>query len=124
VGRQESGSPAEKFMPRNHPLPIVETPISAVRLVRLQMASTDLPMSRDRLLYEVAADLTSTLNLDEVLRRLMDRVIDLMSASRGFVVLVEEGILRVRMARNQTGPSPDQAEFTGSHSFVEQCIAS
>ncbi|TMC14344.1 MAG: GAF domain-containing protein [Chloroflexi bacterium] len=111
-------------MPRNEGLQSVETANRAVRLVRLQMATSDPMLSRDRLLYEVAADLTSTLNLDEVLRRLMDKVIDLMNASRGFVVLVEEGILRVRMARNQTGTHPDQGEFTGSHSFVEQCIAS
>ena len=111
-------------MPLNDPLPIVETANSAVRLVRLQMASTDPALSRDRLLYEVATDLTSTLNLDEVLRRLMDRVIDLMNASRGFVVLVEEGVLRVRMARSESGTHPDKGEFTGSHTFVEQVITS
>ncbi len=86
------------------------------------MASTDFTVSRDRLLYEVAADLTSTLDLDQVLRRVMDRVIDLMHASRGFIVLLEDGYFRVRMARNETGISPDGDEFTGSRSFIEQCI--
>ena len=109
-------------MPRDDPVLIAETAIPAVRLVRLQMASIDPTLSRDRLLHEVAADLTSTLNLDEVLRKVMDRVIDLMNASRGYVVLVEEGILRVRMARSEEGTTPDQNEFTGSRTFVEQCI--
>ena len=86
------------------------------------MASTDFTLSRDRLLSELAADLTSTLDLDQVLRRVMDRVIDLMSASRGFIVLVEDGYFRVRMARNETGTAPDGNEFTGSRSFIEQCI--
>jgi adenylate cyclase len=85
------------------------------------MASIDPSLSRDRLLYEVAADLTSSLDLDEVLRRVLDKVIDLMSASRGYVVLVEEGILRVRVARNENGVS-EGTEFTGSRTFVEQCI--
>jgi len=85
------------------------------------MASTDPTLSRDRLLYEVAADLTSSLDLDEVLRRVLDKVIDLMNASRGYVVLVEEGILRVRVARNETGIS-EGTEFSGSRTFVEQCM--
>ena len=85
------------------------------------MASIDPSLSRDRLLYEVAADLTSSLDLDEVLRRVLDRVIDLMNASRGYIVLVEEGVLRVRVARNETGVS-EGTEFTGSRTFVEQCI--
>jgi len=87
------------------------------------MPTTDPTIGRDRLLYEVAADLTSSLDLDEVLRKVMDRVIDLMNASRGFVVLVEEGVLRVRMARNEDGTAVSGNEFTGSRSFVEQCIA-
>jgi len=85
------------------------------------MASIDPSLSRDRLLYEVAADLTSSLDLDEVLRRVLDKVIDLMNASRGYVVLVEEGILRVRVARTETGAS-EGTEFSGSRTFVEQCI--
>ena len=86
------------------------------------MASLETPGSRDRLLYEVAADVTSTLDLDEVLRRTMDKVIDLMNAARGYIVLIEEGILRVRTARTESGAVADDREFTGSRSFVEQCI--
>jgi class 3 adenylate cyclase len=86
------------------------------------MASIEPRTSRDRLLYEVAADLTSSLNLDEVLRRAMDKVIDLMNASRGYIVLIEEGILRVRISRTETGASPADNEFTGSRTFVESCI--
>jgi adenylate cyclase len=86
------------------------------------MASIEPRTSRDRLLHEVAADLTSSLNLDEVLRQAMDKVIDLMNASRGYIVLVEEGILRVRISRTETGASPTDKEFSGSRTFVERCI--
>jgi adenylate cyclase len=86
------------------------------------MASIDPALSRDRLLYEVAADLTSSLNLDEVLRRAMAKVIDLMNASRGYIVLVEDGVLRVRISRTEAGAGGDDAEFAGSRTFVERCI--
>ena len=46
---------------------------------------------RDHLLYELARDLSSSLELDIVLRKVMDRVITLMKASRGFIVLVDPG---------------------------------
>ena len=85
------------------------------------MASLEPTLSRDRLLYQVAADFTSSLDLDEVLRRVLDKVIDLMSASRGYVVLIEEAILRVRVSRTEAGDMED-TEFTGSRTFVEQCI--
>src|SRR5258708_4645991 len=38
---------------------------------------------RDHLLYELARDLSSSLELEVVLRKVMDRVITLMQASRG-----------------------------------------
>src|SRR5437588_10153688 len=79
--------------------------------------ATEPETSRDRLLYEVAADLTSTLDLDQVLRTLIDKVIDLMNASRGFIVLVEDGVMRVRMARSESGYDP--SVFEGSRTVVE-----
>jgi adenylate cyclase len=80
--------------------------------------------SRDRLLYEVAAELTSSLDLDEVLGRLMDRVIELTRAARGFVVLVSPstGTMQVRMAR---GADEEQLarEFLGSRTVIDQVMA-
>ena len=53
---------------------------------------------RDHLLYELARDLSSSLELNVVLRKVMDRVITLMKASRGFIVLVDprDGSLSVQ----------------------------
>ena len=83
--------------------------------------STD-PLSRDRLLYQVAAELTSSLDLDEVLSRVMDRVIDLMHASRGFVVLVDErGLMSVRISRGESEEDRSK-EFLGSRTVIEQVM--
>jgi adenylate cyclase len=79
--------------------------------------------SRDRLLYEVAAELTSSLDLDEVLGRLMDRVIELMQAARGFVVLLNaDNSLQVRISRGETDEDKKQ-EFLGSRTVIEQVVA-
>jgi len=82
------------------------------------------PTSRDRLLYELAAELTSSLELDQVLGRVMSRVVELMSAARGFVVLTDPGTgeLRVRISRGE----PDQiagGNFLGSRSVIEEVVS-
>jgi len=52
--------------------------------------------------YRVAQSLGTTLDLDEVLKNVMDAVIELTGAERGFLMLVEEGTdqLALRAARN------------------------
>lgn len=82
-------------------------------------------VSRDRLLYQVAAELTSSLDLDEVLARVMDRVIELMHASRGFAVLVDRrGRLTVRVSGGEPDDGSDATkEFPGSRTVVEQVMA-
>src|SRR2546423_1397661 len=86
--------------------------------------ASDPGLSRDRLLYEVAAELTSSLDLDEVLGRLMDRVIELMRAARGFVVLhnAETNSLQVRISRGES-EEDRQTEFLGSRTVIEQVFA-
>jgi adenylate cyclase len=77
-------------------------------------------VTRDQLLYQVAAELTSSLDLDEVLVRVMDRVIELMHASRGFVVLVDDfNRLSVRVSR---GAEDASKEFLGSRTVIEQVM--
>ncbi len=81
------------------------------------------PISRDRLLYHLAAELTSSLDPDEVLARVMDRVIELMHASRGFIVLVDDdNRLSVRISRG--AEEEDRArEFLGSRTVIEKVMA-
>ena len=60
---------------------------------------------RDRIFFELARDLSSSLEVDVVLQRVMDRVISLMKASRGFIVLVDAtGTMSVQMSGGDTDP--------------------
>src|SRR5258705_58310 len=76
---------------------------------------------RDHLLYELARDLSSSLELDIVLRKVMDRVITLMKASRGFIVLVDPatGTTSVQMSSGEADPEKTRS-FLGSKTVNKQ----
>ena len=78
---------------------------------------------RDHLLYELARDLSSSLELDVVLRKSMDRVITLMKASRGFIVLVDPvtGAMSVAMSGGEADPENTRL-FLGSKTVIEQVV--
>jgi len=78
---------------------------------------------RDHLLYELARDLSSSLELREVLGKVMDRVINLMHAARGFIVLVDPvtGDLAVQMAGGETDEEKSK-RFLGSKSVIDQVV--
>jgi adenylate cyclase len=80
---------------------------------------------RDRLFYELARDLSSSLELDIVLRKVMDRVIALMEASRGFIVLVDPvtSLMSVQMSGGDADPEKSRA-FLGSKTVIEQVVKS
>ncbi len=79
---------------------------------------------RDHLLYELARDLSSSLELDIVLRKVMDRVITLMKASRGFIVLVDPvtGTMSVQMSSGEADLEKTSS-FLGSKTVIEQVVA-
>ena len=78
---------------------------------------------RDHVLYELARDLSSSLELDTVLRKVMDRVITLMKASRGFIVLVDPATraLSVQMSSGEADPEKAR-EFLGSRTAIEHVV--
>src|SRR5579864_4603706 len=78
---------------------------------------------RDHLLYELARDLSSSLELDVVLRKVMDRVITLMKAARGFIVLLDPatGELSVQMSSGEADPETAR-QFLGSRTVIEQVV--
>src|SRR2546429_9129916 len=80
---------------------------------------------RDHLLYELARDLSSSLELNVVLRKVMDRVITLMKASRGFVVLVDprDGSLSVQESSGEADPEKTR-QFLGSRTVIEHVVRS
>ena len=92
-------------------------------MLRMALAhEVDLGM-RDHVLYELARDLSSTLDLDVVLAKVMDRVITLMKAARGFIVLVDplDGSLSVQMARGEADPEKAR-QFLGSRTVIEHVV--
>ncbi len=64
-------------------------------------------------LYEIARVLNSTLEFDKVLRLVMDEVIDVVKAERGFLVLVNPGTKRLEftIARDKEKRTIDQSAF-------------
>src|SRR5438093_12758463 len=80
---------------------------------------------RDHLLYELARDLSSSLELNVVLRKVMDRVITLMKASRGFIVLVDprDGSLSVQESSGEADPEKTR-QFLGSRTATEHVVRS
>ncbi len=79
--------------------------------------------SGDRLalLYRLSQTFNSSLNLDEVLNRVMDEVIAVTHAERGFVMLHEaDGKLGFRVARGMDQNTIDDPQFQVSRSVVER----
>ena len=77
-------------------------------------------------LYEIARMLNSTLQFDEVLRLVMDQVIEVVNAERGFLVLVDPVTdeLRFEIARDKAARSIDAItfDFKISRSTVERVV--
>jgi len=81
------------------------------------------PPSSDRLalLYRLSHTFNASLDLDEVLNRVMDEVIAAMRAERGFVMLRQaEGRLNFRVARGMDQETIDDPQFQISRSVVER----
>ena len=80
---------------------------------------------RDHLLYELARDLSSSLELKEVLGKVMDRVISLMHAARGFIVLLDPvtGVMSVEQAGGDADWEKTKG-FLGSKTVIEQVVKS
>ncbi len=83
--------------------------------------------SNDRLalLYNLSQQLNSSLDLDEVLNKLMDEVITALHAERGFIMLrgVDEA-LEFRVARGMDQTDIEDPEFQISRSVVDKTAAS
>ncbi len=74
-------------------------------------------------LMDVARALNSTLELDQVLQRVMDHIIRLTQAERGFLMLRDEqGALRIVLARNWEQETLPRAEVAFSRSVVEKVV--
>ncbi|EFH85486.1 adenylate/guanylate cyclase with GAF and PAS/PAC sensors [Ktedonobacter racemifer DSM 44963] len=81
----------------------------------LQSNITFLKKQRDEqgILADIARTLNSTLEFDEVLRLVMDRVIEFVSAERGFLMLVDQQTqdLEFKIARDKQARTIPESEF-------------
>nr|MBN1228242.1 GAF domain-containing protein [Anaerolineae bacterium] len=74
-------------------------------------------------LYEVSRALGSSLDLETVLNQVMDAIIELTGAERGFLMLVNhEANLAVKVARNLDKQQLDDDEFSISHSVISMVM--
>lgn len=72
-------------------------------------------------LYEVSKAIGSTLDLEEVLQQVMDAIIALTGAERGYLMLLnDDGVLEFRIARNLDQETLDSSEFAVSRTITRQ----
>lgn len=93
-------------------------------LARLQGDLTARTKEHEQLsaLYEVTRLINSTLDLEEVLKRVMDTIIELTGAERGFLMLIDDetGELEFKVAREMDRKTIDDSSFQISRTIVRQ----
>jgi Nif-specific regulatory protein len=76
-------------------------------------------------LLAVSASINSTLNLDELLRKVVDAVVEITGCDRGFLMLRDEdGSFGFAIARNRDRRDLPESDFEVSHSVVHQVAES
>ena len=94
------------------------------RLAKL-IASAEAQFRHMLALTEIGQVVNSTLELDEVLRIVMDNIVGLSHAERGFLMLKDEtGSLVTRVARNWEKESIKPAESAISHTVIQKVVES
>ena len=93
-------------------------------LPKFQQAIDALAREREalRALYEVGQAVNSTLDVDAVLNQVMDHIIELTGAERGFLMLRDEdtGGLEFRVARNVERETITSASFEVSRTIIDK----
>ncbi|MBC7249152.1 MAG: GAF domain-containing protein [Anaerolineae bacterium] len=99
-------------------------PLFNQELARVQDDLTARTKEHEQLsaLYEVTQLINSTLDLEEVLKRVMDTIIELTGAERGFLMLIDEetGELEFKVAREMDRKTIDDSSFQISRTIVRQ----
>lgn len=77
-----------------------------------------------RRLLEIERRLNAQAELDPILKLVMDGLVDITGAERGYLVLVQGGKISVRARRNMDKRDPDSADLRFSRSVVEKVYKS
>ncbi len=98
----------------------VATAEQDIEKLAAHLRAQQIELTRLRALADTSALINSSLGLDEVLNRVMDTVIRLTDAERGYIVLRDEhtGSMTVRVARNLDRETIERSSFTVSRSVV------
>jgi signal transduction histidine kinase len=91
-----------------------------------EFVTADAEQSRLEVLYRVSRVLGASLDLDEVLNRVMDAVIELTQAERGFLMLVDPdtGRLDLRAARNLEQETIESQDMEVSRTVIRNVLES
>ena len=73
-------------------------------------------------LIEVGTQITSLLDLNSVLEIIIDKTLNLMSADRGFIMLLDGGVLIPKIARNMESDLKEKERFAFSKSFAQKVV--
>jgi adenylate cyclase len=93
---------------------------SSVQTAQDNVAALQDERERLSVLYQIAQDLNTSLDLDDVLSRVLDQLIDVVHAERGFLMLRDEtgGDLQFAAARGADGRPLAQGDFGLSRNIV------
>lgn len=82
----------------------------------------DLEADRLHMLLEIGREFCSSLDINEVLNRVLDKVIEVTHAERGFVVLLDNasGNPEIRVARNMDKHTIDKDDFKVSRNIMDK----
>lgn len=94
--------------------------------LRERVQSHEYEREQLRALQAISGTINSSLDLGEVLRQVMDAIIDLTGAERGFLMLSDEesGALDVQVARNMDRETIARSSFDISRSIVQRVARS
>ncbi len=87
-----------------------------------EAAKTAIELPPYRRLFEVSSLLLGRYDLNDLLRQLMDAVIDVTNADKGFLILLEDNELRVKVARNVRSENIDNAVTHLSDSIIAKVV--
>jgi two-component system, NtrC family, response regulator AtoC len=85
-------------------------------------------LDKDKLLqsiFRISALLTSQVNLDEVLARILDEVVDTIGFDQGSILLLDESkqFLRVKVVKNYSPEEAKRALSTALNCYKQDCLA-
>jgi signal transduction histidine kinase len=115
---------------RSQPLPEEVQEVSELALESLDEFSHTLQASREQsrlaALYQVSQSMGTSLDLEEVLNQVMDAVIELTGAERGFLMLLDAdtGHLDLRAARNFERETLERKDMEVSRTVIQTTVES